>query len=342
MKNIKIGRITLSFTLIAIGVIIFLGKLTSFKSMDLLFTLWPIIIIALGLEIILGSISKDKDYKIRNNLDIISISVIIVIVTILGALNLSSKLFTTDYDYTDYISEAIVVNENKKLIIEESNIDIEVIRSDSKEVKVRLEGEYHHNDEVKDGGNLLKVTQIEDATKVSRKIIPDKVYFISINTGNMKYVIELPPGVEIELACSYGDIKVNDIESNIVIKTNTSDIELENIKGDVSIINSYGDINGKNLNGNIDIVSKLSDITLDSNFSKDLDINTENGDVKLKLKETQVGRFNLVATYGDIEDDLGFNVIESASTDSINEVRKTATPVFDIRSDKGDIIIETD
>lgn len=332
----------MSLTLIAIGVIIFIGKLTSFKSMDLLFTLWPIIIIALGLEIILSSNSRDKNHKITNNLDIISISVIIIILTILAALNLSSELFNANYNYTDYISEEIIVDENKKIIIEESNIDIEVLRSDNEEIKVRLEGEYRHNDKVKNREKLLKVTQTDGATRVSRKVKPNKAHFVSINTGNMKYVIELPSKVEIELLSSYGDIRVNDVESNLVINSSYSDIELENIKGSISIENSYGDISGENLDGNIDIESNMSDVNIDSSFSKDININSQNGDVNLKLDEEQVGRFNLVAAYGEIEDNLGFNVIESASTDSINEVRKIMTPVFDIRSDKGDIIIETD
>ena len=155
-------------------------------------------------------------------------------------------------------------------------------------------------------------------------------------------MIELPSKVEIELLSSYGDIRVNDVESNLVINSSYSDIELENIKGSISIENSYGDISGENLDGNIDIESNMSDVNIDSSFSKDININSQNGDVNLKLNEEQVGRFNLVAAYGEIEDNLGFNVIESASTDSINEVRKIMTPVFDIRSDKGDIIIETD
>ena len=92
LKDIKIGRLTLAFTFIALGLIIFLEKFTYFKLMDLLFILWPMIIIALGFEIIVSSFSKGEDYKRKNNLDILSISVIIILVTILGFLNFSLKL----------------------------------------------------------------------------------------------------------------------------------------------------------------------------------------------------------------------------------------------------------
>lgn len=341
LRNIKIGRITLAFTFIALGIIIFIEKFSSFKLMTLLFMFWPIIIIALGLEIILSSLCRDKDYKKGKNIDILSISVIIIIITILAAFNLSSKLLNISYKYTDDISEQVIIDENKKLMIDETNIDIEVIKSENKDIVVSLEGVYSHDEDIKSDENLLETTSLEGYTKVTRRIKQNTVYFLGINKDSMKYIVKLPPGIELEIKSSYGDIKVKDISSNINIESNTSDIDFENIIGDISVVNSYGDFKGENLTGNIDIISKSGDVTLDSNFSKNLDIETENADVILNVPKEQVGKFYMVSTYGDIDDELGFSIIESASMDSVNEVRKVANPIFNIRTNKGDITIET-
>lgn len=352
MKDIKIGRLTLAFTFIALGLIIFLEKFTYFKLMDLLFILWPMIIIALGFEIIVSSFSKGEDYKRKNNLDILSISVIIILVTILGFLNFSlklgdmnlfSKFINIKDEYNGVILEEITIDESKKLIIDESDIDIEVIKSESSKVKVRLEGEDQKNQDIKnDDKNLLEVTQVEGATRLTRKVKANTVYFMKINKSSMKYIVELPNDIDLEIISRNGDIKINDIESNVTIKSKDSDIGFENIKGDMSILNSSGDIDGKKLTGDIDVISSSGDVTLDSRFIKNIDVETQNGDVTLKLPEDQTGKFNIVSAYGNIDDELGFSIIESASTNSITEVRKIGNPVFNIRTHNGDITIETD
>lgn len=352
MKNIKIGRITLAFTFIAFGIIIFLGKITSFNSMDLLFKTWPIIIIALGLEIIFSTSSKDENYKRSNNLDILSISVIIILLVILGSLNLSLKLsglnsfskFTNiNNNYNRVVLEEMIIDESEKLIIEESHMDVDIIKSEDSNIKFKLEDEERNNRDVKkDYKNLLEVTQVEGGTKLTRKAKEKKAPFMKTNINGMKYIVELPIDIDIEIISKSGDITISDTEGDVTIKSDASDMDFENIKGDIYILNASGDFYGKNLVGNIDVVFKNGDVNLDSPFIKNVDIQTDNGDIYLKLLKDQTGKFNIVSTYGDIYDELGFSVIKSASTDSINELRKTGNPVFNVRTNNGDITIETD
>ena len=352
MKNIKIGRITLAFTFIAFGIIIFLGKITSFNSIDLLFKIWPIIIIVLGLEIIFSTSSKGENYKRSNNLDIPSISVIIIVVIILGSLSLSLKLsdlnFSSEFininnNYNSVVLEEVIIDESKKLIIDESHMDIDVIKSENSNVKVRLEGQERKNEDIKKNyKNLLEVTRVQGGTKLTRETKKNNIYFMKTDLNKMRYVVELPTDINLEIISKSGDITINDTEGNVNIKTNASNIDFENIKGDISILNDSGDFDGKNLTGNIDVVFKNGDVDLDSRFVKSVDIQADNGNVSLKLPKDQTGKFNIVATYGDIYDELGFNVIKSASTDSINELRKTGSPVFNVRANNGDITIETD
>lgn len=274
MENIKTGRITLAITFISLGVIMFLDKFMGYNLKDLLFILWPIIIIVLGIEIISG-----------NNLDILSISVIIIIVAVLALINFGAQLMRPNHRHKDEISEQIVTDENNKLIIDESNIDIEVTKSMDEKVRVKLEGIYEHDEQIK-GIKLMSATKTEYGTVVTRPNKPESVYFKNINSEEIKYLVELPEGVNIDIISEYGDIMVREITG-------------------------------------------------------DIDIESEYGDVTLRLPKDPSGKFNIVATYGDIDDEVGFDIMESASTNSINETRKALSPVLNIRVENGDVILET-
>lgn len=337
MGNIKIGRITLAFTFIMLGVIIFLDKFTAFNLKDSLLIFLPIVIIALGVEIILGSFIGTRHG--RSDLDIFSISAIIILVIGMGVFNLGTKFLQPSYKYSDTVFEETEVEEDNKIIIDDSDIDIEVIKSDDNKVRVKLEGVYNHDDER--ARNFLSVEKVDGATLVKRVTKKSNMHFMKINSGKMKFLIELPKGVDLSVTSNYGDIEVRDVEGNIMIKSETSDIKIRNTIGDVSVTNSYGGVLGEKILGDISIKSQTGDVRLQLNEMRNVDIEAEYGDVLVRLPKDQVGRFKVVTNYGDIVDKLGFDVLESASTSSINEVRKISTPVLDIRVETGDVTLET-
>ena len=338
MENIKIGRITLAFTFISLGIIIFLEKFISYDLKDLLFIIWPIIIIVLGIELIAGA-SIRKQQKSKGDLDLISIAIIIIIVVVLATMNLASKMFDSSYKYSDEISEEIVLDETKKLIIDESNIDIEITKSSDEKVRVKLQGIYEHDDEI-DSTKLMTATATEEGTVVTRQSKQNTVYFMNINSSNIKYRVELPIDVDIDIISKYGDIIVSDVKSNIDINANTSDIDLRNIVGNVSILNSYGDLKGEDIVGDIDVTLKTGDVSLDLESVKNIDITSEYGDVTLKIPKQQKGKFNIITNYGDIDDEFEFDIMESASTTSINETRGVLNPILNIKVESGDVILK--
>ncbi len=298
LKNIKIGKITLSFIFISLGIMMFLDKFSHYRLMDSLSILWPVVILSFGLEIIYMTFSKKAEYEQKIELGVTStllISLFVIVVAIITTTQTSQypnikKAINTrlQYKYKDDISEEIILNKCRKLVIDDSNVDIIINKSDNEKIKIKLEGFYRHNDEknIKSNFKFLNVDEYMSTSRVSRNIKNQDNSIKKRKLEALKYLVYLPKDIDIE------------------------------------VINRYGDV--------------LLD--LDDN-DNNIDINCLYGDVSMKFSDNQTGKFNIVATYGNIYDELGFDIIESASTSSINEVRKSLKPVINVRTNNGDVKI---
>lgn len=297
MRSIKIGRITLSLTFISLGILFFIRNLVSYNLIDLLSLFWPIIIIFFGLEILYIR-NKYKDNEKIIKFDRISTTFILLFIVSFSTTTISTsnhpkmrKMIgaNLNYKYSDDIEEEVILNKNKKLLIEDSNIDIYINKNDEKEIKVKLEGvcKYNEKGEYEKDLNLINISNYGKTTKLSRYFKNKGRNNRKIKLEDMKYLVLLPEGVDLEIINKFGDIDIVSVKSNI-------------------------------------------------------DIYSESGDVLLKLPKEQNGKFNIIAAYGNIYDELNFNVIESASTSSISEIRNTIEPAVNIRTNNGDIILKTD
>lgn len=215
MKNKKIGRITLAVTFILLGVVIFLEKFLHYRLMDLLSMLWPFIIITLGLEIIYR-MKTSKDKKIEMKLDWISISIVILFVITIGIISTMikhqsnmKKMIGMQYKYKEEVSEEVTLNRKKKLIVDESNIDIIIKRSEYKNIKIILESIYKYNDVEKENlGDRLKFIDVENSgktTTISRGF-KNKKGFKKVKVENKRYLIYLPKEIDLEVRNKNGDV----------------------------------------------------------------------------------------------------------------------------------------
>jgi len=89
MKTNRVGTITMAIVLIVFGIIIFISQISGITAINLVFKIWPLMLILLGLEILYYRfLSKDKDTPITY--DIFSIFFVMVILfTNLGLYTLS-------------------------------------------------------------------------------------------------------------------------------------------------------------------------------------------------------------------------------------------------------------
>lgn len=293
----KIGRITLAFTFISLGILFFIKNFINYNLINLLSSFWPFVLILFGLEIIYVR-AKNKNSEKTNKFDRVSTTLILLFIVSLCITSILTSEYPNmrnivgenlNYRYSDNIKEEVVLNKSKKLLIEDSNVDIYINKNDKKEIKVKLEGicRYNEKEEYKKDLNLIDVSNHGKIMRVSRYFENKGGNNRKVKLEKMKYLVLLPEGVDLEIINKFGDIDIVSVKSNI-------------------------------------------------------DIYSEYGDVLLKLPKEQNGKFNMIAAYGNIYDELDFNVIESASTSSISEIRNTINPAVNIRTNNGDIILKTD
>ena len=302
LRNIKIGKITLSFTLISLGLVIFLEKFSHYKWEELFSVLWPAIIIFFGLEVIYASIYTKRENIKKPRLDKLSILIASLLLLTVGVGSSLTKELPhmkrainnkLKYKHREDILEEVTLsnNEIKKLIIDDINSDIIISRSRDKDLKVRLEGIYKYNKKIKN--SKLKMLDVENSGQIIRisKYIKEKRARIKkSNTENMRYLVSLPENTDIEIISKNGDVFLD----------------------------------------------------LKANDNNDIDIRCAYGDVSIILPVRQEGKFNIITTYGSIYDELKFDIIESISAVTIDETRKSEKPTFNVRVNNGDVILKTD
>lgn len=134
MKIKRVGTISMGIVLVAFGLILFVSQIKQSSALNMISTMWPIILVLLGLEILWFRYSS-KDENISIKYDIFSIFIVFVIlfvnigvyaVTEVGMMSrLQNMVLSEDYIMDEVIKEYIVDKNINKIIINEiDNLDI--------------------------------------------------------------------------------------------------------------------------------------------------------------------------------------------------------------------------
>lgn len=99
--------------------------------------------------------------------------------------------------------------------------------------------------------------------------------------ANITVVVRIPERFDLELGTSDGDIALESIIGDVLIKTSDGDIRTASVTGDDIVIQtSDGDIDSRLLSArDLSIKTSDGDITLDEAKAKDLEIITSDGDI---------------------------------------------------------------
>lgn len=148
---------------------------------------------------------------------------------------------------------------------------------------------------------------IEITKDGSTLIIRDLESFMKRNGFN----IEIPNGISIYLNCgNLGHAKVNNIQSEIEIKTNVGHINLTNVSGPATVSTNTGNITA--------IFSTV-------NQSNPITLKTATGDVDVSIASTTKADLSLKSTMGTVFTDFDFKVEKSKGLNPIGNPRKIST-----------------
>ncbi|MFC2135857.1 DUF4097 domain-containing protein [Bacteroidota bacterium] len=167
------------------------------------------------------------------------------------------------------------VNPGEILELEAESGDVILTTWDNNEVYVKVYG----NSKAED-----YIDFYFERTSEGVKILAEKEggsFFNWFTSIQMKFEIKVPREFNVDLQTSGGDVSVDELTGELLLKTSGGDIDLTNTNGELQARTSGGDIDVQNHNGESQLKTSGGHIIC-SEMKGNLDVGTSGGDIKLK------------------------------------------------------------
>ena len=295
MKNKRIGLITLSITLISLGIILLINN---FLPIDIDITLQILVaisIILIGVELLFFNWYYNKK-KIVQNIKISGSSIILLMIiysicfiftSISININKEESVdiikrllnYANEYQYTKSYTED--ANDLEKIVIDNDGGNIEINATDRDDIKI-------------DSVIYVSTYQTIDDIKVFADDIitfnRNKEKTLRIGTKNERnnysqvyvdYTIEIPKNLQVSIKNENGNVYVYDLNKKTEIVSCYSNILVKNINDEVYIENKYGNVEVNTVNGNTEISNEDGDVNV-KKIGGNLDINNRYGNIEFE------------------------------------------------------------
>ncbi|GJQ62399.1 MAG: hypothetical protein SCALA702_14520 [Melioribacteraceae bacterium] len=203
--------------------------------------------------------------------------------------------------------------------------------------------------------NLSSIAVLTEVKSRSGTLLIDKGELHKVITSYMEIDlrnIANPEEVDLYIENKSGTIRLDRVTSHIKIVDQYSDLTFLKVKGNLDISSRSGSIIGDEVEGNIIsntqysslefrklsadkilIKNRSNPVELElNNLPSVIDIDNEYGGAYIKLKVKFGGKIKLYSTYGEIETNLPYKVVEQSSSQNLMEI---------VEGGKSDVIIKT-
>ena len=165
-------------------------------------------------------------------------------------------------------------------------------------------------------------------------------------SGRVDYDILAPAAISVDLATTSGAIDVSGLEGEAKVKTDSGKIRLSNIKGAAQASSSSGNIDIKDCSKISLIRNGSGEVSFQaSGMENDLDIETDSGDIKVKLKRSLKARIVAKTESGAVDTAEAYlKKVSEADSELTFETPGAGASVrlIYITTVSGDIIISAD
>jgi hypothetical protein len=336
------GTLTLGFLLIALGCSFILSKLGIIGSFVQILSWWPLAIILLGIEVLLGGfLFVDERCKLKfDGFSVLAIllTLFICAVAFAGSLLPIGKFnFNFDFpqgnifysDNSSFQKSIIIATSGKEGISLNNSLgNVQFQKSSSSNIEIEASIKINYNDyayakSIPD--NLIKVTEGKTVN-----ISSDRGQFDTSKAAvqSIDYIIKVPEKLNVEVTNKFGKVDVSDIAGEVNINNSNGSVSVKAVAGTLNIENKFGEINASDILGKAKITNANGRITA-TGFSSDLIIDCRFGDVSasnvkgnLKLSDSN-GRIKIDKVDGTVTTDNKFGDMElrniSGAVDAKNE-----------------------
>ena len=262
------------------------------------------------------------------------------------------------------------ISPGKDFKLDASSGDVVISSWDKNEVHVKILG----NDKAKEKVEF-NFKDSEEMVEVEAKY--DWSLFMMVKGIKLRFEVQLPKEFNIEAYTAGGDMNLQNVKGNLVLKTSGGDISVSDLNGKVEVStsggnivfnNTYGDLNystsggdikGNNFSGKLEtstsggdiilsgydvkIAASTSggDISLDySGQNQGIELSSSGGDIKVKLPKDFNASANLSTLGGEIKSDFtGNNAVTISSSKFEAEINSGDNSLV-VTTSGGDIVVK--
>ena len=211
------------------------------------------------------------------------------------AMHLTILLFSLLFVFSSYsCAESENIDEKLKVIhdrtfpispgkdfkLDASSGDVMISSWDKNEVHVKILG----NDKAKEKVEF-NFKDSEEMVEVEAKY--DWSLFMMVKGIKLRFEIQLPKEFNIEAYTAGGDMKLQNVKGNMVLKTSGGDINVSDLNGKVEMSTSGGNITFNNTFGDLNYSTSGGDIK-GNKFSGKLETSTSGGDINLSGYDAKI------------------------------------------------------
>lgn len=333
----KAGRWTVAASFIFIGLTLIFNQWTDTNLFLQLLPWWPVLLVALGAEIILFYRRKEDPVKV----DVIGIALLSVVLIAGGVVTGVQKLmpnFSLDEGTFDiHLGEnweqkkleplTIPVDHQTNLKLENDNGRIHVTPHDGKDIIV----EPTLFVPKKRKGLADRLTEGDDVTYDKSEQLISLAFHTS---GNKRFIfgnrdwqflqldIKVPATFSVEVNSDNGEVKVREMDGNIHVETDNGKVEVADLGGEAELKTDNGVIKAVQVKGSIKARSANGLIHIDD-AGQNVHAQTDNG--KIFIRTSQLA--------GDWEARTALGEIEVAFPETSNAFVEAKTDLGTISSD---------
>lgn len=312
MEKRRVGKITVSLTLIALGLALLFRERVNFESVYRIYL--PAVLIILGVEIIVSKYYyHKKGFETRIEPLIIPLVVLMFFTLVFGvSLELLDKGFEVNvfnefkYRESRTVSGEMIFEAEDALGLDFKYADLEIVESDTSQIEVYAEVDYRYNDSSKSN---LEIDRFLAERRSDGRV--DLVYDKGeiekrndIGIKKVKYTVRVPSeSKSLYLDLMYSDTTISELKLDISTdRFKYGMIGIASITGDLDFKSGYSNVSISEVDGNLSLKSDYSDVEL-YEIAGDIDFGLSYSELSIENKRVTVGDIRGSGSYSDISVD---------------------------------------
>mgnify|MGYP001366397406 FL=1 len=342
----KIGRWTVAGSFILLGLVLLLNHWTETNLFLKLLPWWPVLIVALGLEMLFYNRKKERAAKF-DVIGIVLLALVVIGASVFAGVQGLAFALTDDISLLDFLNGdwtehpldeiTIPIQDEDTLAIKNNNGSINITAHDGEDIVIEptvytVKGK---------GPRTLKdfrYTMHQNGPTISLDVHEAGNVGFGFSFGDrhwrpVKLEVKVPASFSVDLESDNGEINVRDLDGDVNVLTDNGKMHVLDIGGNVILQSDNGLIRATNIDGAVDVQTDNGMIYID-NIGSELLAQTETGKIEVESPRMS-GNWEVVTDVGMIDVTIPDTV--STTIRAETELGNTFSD-FPLRDDRNDVV----